>query len=84
MGSGELGPDFDSAINPGGDLRQREPSLSEPQFCPVSCEDVDHGSPQPLQLALLEVCWFRDCREGRLFSEADIGWAPPCGRRFTC
>lgn len=47
--SADLGPVLDSAINPWGDLRQLDPSLSEPQF--VMCvRMVDYGSPWPLQL----------------------------------
>lgn len=48
-----------------------------------SVRRVDYGSPRPPQLCCSEVCWFRDGREGPLFSDVDIGWAPPSARHYT-
>lgn len=43
---------------------------------------LDHGFPQSLSSAVLEVCWLRDYREGPLSAMADIGWALPSARCF--
>lgn len=48
-----------------------------------SARMVDYGSPRPPQLCCSEGCWFRDGREGPLFSDVDIGWVSPSARHCT-